>query len=88
MITDIIIAILSWVLNGIVYFLPKWSIFPPEFLDGLKYFFQTIGGLNIIFPIDKLFSVLLFLLSFEIAYYSAKLIISIVAFFTKREITI
>jgi hypothetical protein len=81
MITDIIIFIISSFINLITTILPAWQIWPADFLNGVSYIFGQLAGFNFIFPIDTLFDVIIFFISFEVAYMTAKLIIKVLNFF-------
>jgi hypothetical protein len=81
MITDIIIFIISSFINLITTILPTWQIWPTAFLDGISYISSQIAVFNFIFPIDTLFTVILFFISFEVAYMTAKIIIKVLNFF-------
>lgn len=54
--------------------MPTWQIWPDSLLTGLSYFFQQLIAFNFIFPVDNLFIVILFVLNFEVLYFTAKLI--------------
>lgn len=81
MITTIFILTLSYFINAICFILPTWQIWPAAFLTGLNYFFSQIAQFNFIFPIDTLFIALRFYISFEVAYFTAKLIMKIFNYF-------
>ena len=74
MVTDILITTFTWILNGIVFILPQWTIYPQAFTDGLQYFFTSLVKFNFFFPIDTLLTALIFFVHFEVLYYTAKLI--------------
>jgi len=61
--------------------LPEWSIWPPALTDGLTYVFSSLAKINIIFPIDQLFTVILFLITFEVAFFTTKIILMAFNFF-------
>jgi hypothetical protein len=61
----------------VVFILPTWSIWPASLLTGLTYFFTAVAKFNFIFPIDTLFTVILFIINFEVLYLTAKLIMKV-----------
>lgn len=73
--------ILTFFISFIVLLLPTWSIWPDSLLTGLTYFFSSLAKLNFIFPIDTLFTVLLFIVNFEILYFSSKLVMKLFNYF-------
>lgn len=77
MITDIAIFILRLIFDSIVFLLPSWTVWPPDLLNGLTYFVSSLAKINFIFPIDSLFSVITFLINFEVAYLTAKIVLKI-----------
>jgi len=81
MITNILILVLTYFLKAVCFLLPTWQIWPDSLLTGLNYFFSSIAKFNFLFPIDTLFQVLIFFISFEALYFSAKIVMKIVNFF-------
>ena len=77
MITTLLLYIVSLFINLLVSILPAWQVWPDSLLTGLSYFFGAIAKFNFIFPIDSLFSVILFIINFEILFFTAKLIMKI-----------
>lgn len=73
MITTLLLLIITYFMNFLCFILPTWQIWPQSLLDGLTYFFQQLAVFNFIFPVDTLFTVLIFILNFEILYFTAKL---------------
>lgn len=80
MITNLLLMFFQAIIGFIVWVLPKWSIYPQAFTDGLQYFFTSLGRFNFILPMDTLLTVLLFVINFEIIYYTAKIIIRAINF--------
>jgi hypothetical protein len=80
-----IITSLFWILEifliGIATLLPTWSIWPSDLLTGLTYFFSSLAKLNFLFPVDTLFTVLLFIINFEVLYFTAKIIMKVFNYF-------
>ena len=74
MITNILLYIFASLITLVCWILPKWQIWPSDVLDGITYFFQQLAVFNFIFPIDTVFNVLTFLIYFEVAYFTAKLV--------------
>lgn len=81
MIIDIFFVILNWFLSVITYILPVFSIYPQNVLDGFTYFVDCLYKVNFILPIFDILTAILFLINFEIYYYTAKILISIINFF-------
>lgn len=77
MITTLLLYLLSILLSVIVFLLPSWSVWPDELLTGLSYFLSCLAEVNYIFPIDTLFTVLIFIINFEVLYFTAKLIMKL-----------
>jgi hypothetical protein len=77
MIFTFLFYILSLFLGNIVIILPTWTLWPNSLLTGITYFASSMAKLNFIFPIDSLFSVILFIINFEVLYFLAKLIMKI-----------
>ena len=81
MIAGTFIYILTLFIGVIMALLPSWSIYPADLLTGLEYFATSLAKLNFIFPIDSLFTVLLFIIDFEILYFTAKIIMKVFNYF-------
>jgi uncharacterized membrane protein len=77
MITTALIYILNLFIGLIVLLLPSWSVWPSDLLTGLSYFCASLAKLNFIFPIDSFFTVLLFIVNFEILYFTSKIIMKV-----------
>ena len=81
MIVDVLLIIVSWFIRVLVFILPAWSPWPQDLLDGLTYFFSSLAKLNFLFPIDTLFTIILFVINFEVLYFGAKLLTKVINFF-------
>lgn len=77
MITTFILTIIYYWIVIICLILPTFQIWPKELLTGLSYFFSKLAELNYIFPIETFFQVLLFFITFETLFFTAKLIMKI-----------
>lgn len=77
MIADIFLFVLGQIIHFIAGLLPTWSLWPQSLLDGLTYFAGAIGHLNFLLPIDSLFTVILFMVNFEVYYLGAKLLMKL-----------
>lgn len=80
MITSLLLTLIYYLLLIICSILPTYQIWPNELLDGLTYFFSQLSNFNFIFPIDSLFSAIVFFVSFEALYLTAKLIMKVFGF--------
>jgi len=76
-----LLYILTFFISIIVLLSPTFTPWPADLLTGLEYFFYSLAKLNFIFPIDSLFSVLLFIIYFEVIYFTAKIILKVFNFF-------
>lgn len=74
MITDLLIFIFRIVIDAIVFVLPTWTIWPPDLLNGVAYFAGSLAKINFIFPIDTLFTIIIFIINFEVLYLTAKIV--------------
>jgi len=81
MITDAFIYILSGILGALSLALPKISIWPQSWLDGIQFLLSSLLPLNFIFPIDALFSGAYVFVNFLILYYGYKILVSIYGYF-------
>ena len=81
MIANLFIYLATIMVKTIAIILPEWQIWPQTFLDALSYFFTEIAKWNYIFPIDSLFAVLTFVIGFEVAYFTAKLVLKVFNYF-------
>lgn len=77
MITNIFLFILGQLIHFFATILPTWTIWPDSLLTGLAYFCGAIGKLNFLIPIDSLFAVIVFLIDFEVAWFTAKLVLKL-----------
>ena len=77
MITDLVIYVFSFILQIIAVILTSifghLTIWPTVVLDGMKFFFHTLMGFNIFFPVDTTLTVLLWLLRFIVLFFGYKL---------------
>lgn len=81
MILTFLFYILSIFLKTVAVILPEWSIWPEAVTDGFTYIFSSLAKINILFPIDDLFTIILFLITFEVAFYTTKIIVMAFNFF-------
>lgn len=82
MIIDIIIYILATLVSWIAVILPVYSIYPENFLDGIEYVGEKVNTLDFfIFDINGIMVIFTFLLSFEVYYFTAQKIGSLINFF-------
>jgi hypothetical protein len=81
MITDIALYLLALIMTLMFTISDTissgWSVWPASFLSGLTYFFQLLMTFNFIFPIDTLFDVIKFIISFEVIYLGVKLLLKL-----------
>jgi hypothetical protein len=61
--------------------LPTWAVWPEALTSGLEYIFSSMALINFIFPIDTLFSVILFIVYFETTFYMVKIFLMIFNYF-------
>jgi len=80
MIIDIFLYILAWLISVIAFILPTWTFWPEDLLEGLSYFAASLAKFNFIFPVDALFAILIFFVSFEALFFGAKLVMKIFNF--------
>jgi len=78
MVIDIFLILIIWFLQLINYLLPNFSIWPTSLLIGITYLANAVMSFNFIFPIDKLFEVISFLIIFFSYFLSAKIIFMII----------
>jgi len=57
-----------------------WSVWPDSLLSGLTYFFSQLMIFNFLFPIDTLFTVILFIINFEVIYLGVKILLKLFNF--------
>jgi len=81
MITDMFLYILALVMTMIFQISDSisagWSVWPAGVLDGLTYFFQQMMMFNFLFPVDTLFSVIVFIINFEVIYLGVKVLLKL-----------
>lgn len=77
MITNIFLYVVSQIVHILAQILPTWQVWPAELTSGITYFFTQIYIFNFIFPIDTFMQVFSFLITFEVAYFGAKILIKI-----------
>lgn len=81
MITDMFLYILALVMTLIFQISDSisagWSVWPSGVLDGLTYFFQQLMMFNFLFPVDTLFSVIVFIINFEVIYLGVKVLLKL-----------
>jgi len=81
MITDMFLYILALVMTMIFQISDSisagWSVWPVGVLDGLTYFFQQLMMFNFLFPVDTLFSVIVFIINFEVIYLGVKVLLKL-----------
>jgi len=75
MIIDIMLYIIAYFFGVLLFVLPKWIIWPQAVTDGFTYFAGVFARLNFILPVDTFFNCLSFLIGFEAAYLTAKIIV-------------
>ena len=88
MIFDFLLLIGIYFVKLLAFLLPKYNLIPTQFHDALIYFFSTIAKFNFIFPIDTLFWAMYDLVLFMVAFFVARIIVGIVAFFTGKKINV
>jgi hypothetical protein len=82
MILDIALYVIGQFISWVALLLPAFSIYPDSLLNGLQFFGEKISSLDFfIFDIPKLFGILIFIIQFEIYYFTALKIVSIINFF-------
>lgn len=80
MIVDILLVIAGWFIQLIAYILPTWTLWPADVLAGLNYFCGSLAKLNFLFPVDTLFTCILFFINFEVLYFGAKILMKLFNF--------
>ncbi len=81
MIADLFFYIIAFLINIISFILPAWHIWPATFTNGIYYTVSTMKDFNIIFPIDTMFSCILFFINFLVLFATALIIIKVVNYF-------
>jgi hypothetical protein len=69
------LSALNYIIDLLVGFAPKWVIWPDSLLNGLTYVFKTIGSFDFILPIKEMFNIMLFLIAFEVGFFTLKMIL-------------
>ena len=77
MIITMILYVLTMLLNMISTVLPSWQVWPQNLLDGLTYFLGTLWNFDFIIPVATLYQVIIFMISFEVTYFTAKIIMKV-----------
>jgi hypothetical protein len=81
MITDIFLYLLGLIMTLMFTISDSitsgWSIWPSSFLNGITYFFQQLMMFYFILPIDTLFDVIKFIISFDIMYLGVKILLKL-----------
>jgi hypothetical protein len=82
MIIDAILYLLGAFIGWVASILPTFSVYPPALLEGINFFGQKLASLDFfIFNIPQIMVVGLAFLTFEINYFLALKIVSVVNFF-------
>lgn len=82
MIIDVILYIFGSFIGWIGLLLSEYSIYPQNLLNGISFFGQKIATLDFfIFDIPAIMTIFLFVLQFEIYYFFALKIVSVINFF-------
>lgn len=77
MIITLIISVIFVILSFLINLLPIWHVWPAALLDGLNYFFIQLAKWNFIFPIDTLFLAIKSLITFNILFFGARLLLKV-----------
>ena len=84
MITDIFLYLVGLIMTLVFTISDSitggWSVWPQNFLDGLTYFFQQVMVFNFLLPIDTLFTVIQFIIAFEVMYLGVKILFKLFNF--------
>jgi hypothetical protein len=78
MIVSLFLYIFSYLIGFFALLLPDWTIWPQDLKDGIYYFADKIGDLNIILPIDNWFIAAQTFVRFLIYFLIFKLIVGII----------
>ena len=81
MILTFFFYILTIFLTLLIHLLPDWTLWPDDLATSFNYFFSLLAKLNFLFPIDVLFDVILFVIGFEVLYFTAKIVLKVINFF-------
>jgi hypothetical protein len=81
MITDIFLYLLSLVLTLMFTISDAissgWTVWPASLTIGITYLFQQLMVFNFIFPVDTLLQVIVFVMNFEVMYFSVKILLKL-----------
>lgn len=80
MITTLFLTLVNLILSLLITILPEWTVWPATLTTGLNYLFGQLATFNFLFPVDTLFTVLLFIINFEVLYLTAKLATKLINF--------
>jgi len=81
MIFNVVLTVITFLINGISTILPTISIFPTNLQISLATFMGEINGWSWLFPVDTLlqvFSILVILVLAEFTYFVAMYVLSII----------
>jgi len=78
MIVSLFIYIGSYIIGFFALLLPNWTIWPDTVKDGVFYFADKIGDLNIILPIDEWFDALQLFIRFLTYFLIFKLVVGLI----------
>ena len=78
MIFTIIFSIIGGLLGVLSYLLPAFTLYPESFKEGCKYAGSALMKFNFIFAISDFMAAVVFLIQFEIAYFTVHIILSII----------
>lgn len=81
MVIDALLLLFSSIMDGLLLFLPHFSIWPQSFLDAITYLLNSLTLINFIFPIDAIFYGGHIFIWFCILYYGVRLLNSIFSYF-------
>lgn len=82
MIIDVLIYILGTLISWVGALLPDYSIYPSNFLGGIEVAGEKLQTLDFfILDINGILAAFIFLLTFEIYYFTAQKIVSLINFF-------
>lgn len=80
MIITYLIYGLTALFNLIIGLLPKWQVWPASVTNGLSYFVSSFASLNFLFPVDTIFSAIIFFIGFTSLLLIVKLIFRLFKF--------
>jgi len=82
MLVDIIIYVFATLISWTASILPTWTLWPPIVLESVAFFGQQMQKLNFfIFDVPAIMVIVVFLLYFEIYYFTTRKIVSLINFF-------